>query len=92
MSEDPETNLANTGIEYGGWGLLLLYAIKRCFVIARTNGIHIEFGSPCAMRFMLDTNPHHSQPPGDIEMAQPENDDGDVLEDLFSEGDSEESG
>jgi hypothetical protein len=72
MSEDPETNLANTGIEYGGWGLLLLYAIKRCFVIARTNGIHIAFGSPCAISFVLDTNPGH--PPGagegDIEMAE----------------------
>lgn len=62
-ADNPETNLANAGIEYGGWGLLLLFVCKRCLTIARTNGIRAAFGSPCALSCEIDTNPGH--PPAD---------------------------
>lgn len=74
-TDDPETNLANAGIEYGGWGLLLLFVCRRCLTIARINGIRATFGSPCAMSCMIDTNPGHPPPGGELEMveAQPVN-------------------
>jgi hypothetical protein len=57
MSEESVGNeAASAGIEYGGWGLLLLYFLKRTCHIARTNGLHIAFGSPCNLSFVLDTN------------------------------------
>lgn len=60
MSEEDEDlgySAADAGIEYGGWGLLLLFFLKKLCTIARNNGIYLELTSPCRLNFKFDTTP-----------------------------------
>lgn len=61
MSEEDSSigdNAAMAGIEYGGWGLLLLFFLKRLCTIARNNGIYLEFTSPCRVNCKFDSHPN----------------------------------
>ena len=73
MADDSNADhLASAGIEYGGWGLLLAYALKRCLQIARVNGIYASLRSPCSLGCIIDTNPGPHVPETQIDLSDME--------------------
>lgn len=85
MSEDQglEDNAAIAGIEYGGWGLLLLFFLKRLCTIARNNGLYLEFSSPCRVNCKFDTQPNGRRR---SEEGEEEDDDEDEEEEESEDG------
>lgn len=59
MSEEDTSigeDAASSGIEYGGWGLLVFFGLRKLCQIAKTNGIYAKFSSPCNLACVVDTN------------------------------------
>jgi hypothetical protein len=73
MSEQEDSNtdqLADAGIEYGGWGLLLFFFVRKCMHIARVNGIYANLSSPCRLGCVIDTNRGQPQEPDEPQNPQ----------------------